>query len=329
MTPIPRKHLVTANLLALAACAAGALLYVAMCHSAPAAGPVADAALRPMSSLRQWIVVLTAFVVKPAYLLVSLGLILVLWRRPAPDLAGLRWGLIWFWTGEMVCAVNWLVYGGLSDGLEYLHNFGMTTGFAFVSWAAMDGLDGRLIHFSAARDRCAALSLCRGCIKYADEPCGLRRIFLFTVPASAVLALLPLTAHFKLTAYSSNVLGSLVCYSHTPASQWFELRFCPALALALFLASWLVLLFKRSDPFPWSKLLYAAGLGPLAFGTMRMALVATFSDDLMWFETWEEWTELLFVLGVAVVLWIFRHGLLPDRTAAPAAETPATTHETS
>jgi hypothetical protein len=201
----------------------------------------------------------------------------------------------------------------------------MATGFAFVSWAAMEGVDGRLIHFSAAKDRCAAIPLCRRCIKYADEPCGFRRLFLFTVPASAVLALLPLTADFKLTSYGSNVLGSLVCYSHTAASQLFELRFCPALALALFAASWLALRFKRNDPVPWSKLLFAAGLGPLGFGTMRMALVATFSDDLMWFETWEEWTELLFVLGVAAALWIFRDGLLADRSEAPAPATSTTT----
>jgi hypothetical protein len=96
------------------------------------------------------------------------------------------------------------------------------------------------------------------------------------------------------------------------------------LALLFFAASWLVLLFKRNDPVPWSKFLFAAGLGPLGFGTMRMALLGVFSDDLMWFDTWEEWTELLFVLGVAVVLWIFRHGLLSERPEALAVAVPAT-----
>jgi len=288
-----------------------------------ATGDATNASLRPMSTLKQWIVTLTAFVVKPAYLLVSLGVIIVLWRRTETDLTALRWGLIWFWAGEQACTANWIAYGGASDWLEYLHDFGMVTGFAFISWAAMEGMDGRLIHFSAVKERCAALSLCLRCIKYADEPCGFRRIFLFSVPASAVMALLPLTADFKLTSYGSNVLGSLVCYSHTMVSQLFELRFCPVLALALFAASWLVLRFKRNDPVPWSKLLFSAGLGPLGFGTMRMALVATFSNDLMWFETWEEWTELLFVLGVAVVLWIFRHGLLVDRLEASETTAPA------
>lgn len=274
---------------------------------------------RPMSMLNQWIVVITAFGVKPLYLLVSFGVVIVLWRRTERDLTALRWGMIWFWFGEQACTTNWLAYGGASEGLDYLHEFGMVTGFAFVAWSVMEGLDTRLIHFSAAKERCAALSLCRRCSKYADEPCGFRRLFLFSVPATAVIALLPLTVDFRLTSYSSEVLGAKVCYSHTMISELFELRLCPLLALLFFAASWLVLLFKRNDPVPWSKLLFAAGLGPLGFGTMRMALLGVFSDDLMWFDTWEEWTELLFVLGVAVVLWIFRQGLLAKHPGVPAA----------
>lgn len=290
------------------------------------ASSISSAAFRPMPVSKQWVVVITAFGVKPVYLLVSFVMIVTLWRRRSPDLVALRWGLIWFWAGEQACTANYLAYGGRSDPLEYLHNFGMVAGFAFVAWAAMEGLDQRLIRFSAAKDRCAALSLCRRCIKYADEPCGLRRLFLFGIPATAVLALLPLTADFKLAAYRSDILGATVCYSHTLASQLFEIRFCPVLALGLFTASWLVLRLKREDPVPLSKLLFAVGLGPLGFSLLRLALVAIFSDDLMWFESWEEWTELLFVVGVACVLWIFRHGLFPHSATStePNRGTPAT-----
>ena len=316
--------MLVANLLALTLCAGVALLCVVMIHPPPGTGTAADGALRPMSLLNQWIVVLTAFGVKPLYLLASLVVVIVLWRRTEPDLTALRWGLIWFWAGEQACTVNWLGYGGAAEGLDYLHQFGMVTGFAFVAWAVMEGLDARLVHFSAAKERCAALALCRRCSKHGDAPCGFRRLFLFSVPAAAVMALLPLTADFRLTSYGSEVLGAKVCYSHTLLSELFELRFCPMLALLFFVASWLVLLLKRNDPVPWSKLLFAAGLGPLGFGTMRLALLGVFSDNLMWFDTWEEWTELLFVLGVAVVLWIFRHGLLAARPET-AATAPLTT----
>ena len=61
-----------------------------------------------------------------------------------------------------------------------------------------------------------------------------------------IFAFLPLTVAFRSTPYSSEVLGSKVCYSHTMLSQLFELRLCPVLALLCFAASWLVLLFKRN-----------------------------------------------------------------------------------
>jgi rhodanese-related sulfurtransferase len=292
-------------------------------NGAPKAGPVSD--VRPMSVFKQWTVVITAFGIKPIYLLVSLALILWLWRRTEPDLVALCWGLVWFWCGEQACSANFLAYAGRSELLEYLHNFGMVAGFAFVNWAAMEGIDRRILHFGSEKDRCALLSLCRRCIKYDQAACGLRRLFLFTIPAAAVMACLPLMADFRLTAYQSDILGASVCYSHTAPSQIFEIRLCPILALVLFAAAWLVLLLKRHDPLPLSKVLFSAGLGALGFSLVRLFLVAVFSDDLMWFETWEEWTELLFVLGVAVVLWIFRAGLRTHSPQAATATPPATT----
>ncbi len=288
---------------------------------APAVDSVALENLRvcPLGLSQQWLVVLTAFVAKPTYMLLSLALIVWLWRSDATDLAALRRGLVAFLAGESACAVNYLFLGGRSELWEYLHSYGMVVGFSFVGYALLAGVDYRLIHYSAAKDRCAALSLCRACIKYAEVPCGLRRLFLFVIPASALLAVLPLTADFRPAVYRSEVLGASVGYSHTLASQWFETRLCPVWALGAFAASWLVLRFKKEDPVPWSKIFFGAGLGPLGFGLLRTLLVATFREDLMWFETWEEWTELLFVLGVACVLAIFRTGLWRDHPEVPAA----------
>jgi hypothetical protein len=70
--------------------------------------------------------------------------------------------------------------------------------------------------------------------------------------------------------------------------------------------SWVVLKFKRREPVAGSKILLAAALGPLSFGLLRLFFVSSFTDHLMWFDVWEEITELLFVVGVGVVLWVFR-----------------------
>jgi hypothetical protein len=105
--------------------------------------------------------------------------------------------------------------------------------------------------------------------------------------------------------------------AHPPDT--FELRFCPALAIALLTASWLVLLFRQQEPVAISKALLAAGMGPLSFGLLRLFLVFTFDEDLTGHETWEEITELIFVVAVAAVLWVFRERLF--RKELPAAPT--------
>jgi len=286
--------------------------------SDPAAtSPVPKAHAMPL--WKQWVVILTAFGVKPLYLLLSLIVMVVIWRRSEADLSALRWGLVWFWGGEQACTANYLLYGGRSELLEYLHDYGMAAGFAFVTWAMMEAMDGRLLRFTAAKERCAALALCGRCVKYADGPCGLRRLFLLFIPAAGLLAILPLTADYKLGAYHSEVLGATVCYSHTITSQLFEMRLCPVVSLVFFAVSWWVLYRGGEKSVSLSKTLFAAGLGPLSFGLLRTFLVATFNDDLMWFETWEEWTELLFVAGTAFVLWVFWPGLASRQQVASSA----------
>jgi len=282
--------------------------------TAPEALPVC-----PLSLFEQWLAVLTAFVVKPTYMTLSLALIVWLWRSPAADLAALRRGLAAFLAGEGACAINYLFLGGRSDLWEFFHSYGMVVAFSFISYALLEGMDRRLIKYSAPKDRCAAVSLCRACIKYADVPCGLRRLFAVGIPGMIIVAFIPLSASLRSLGHVSPILGSLQNYSPSLASQLFEFRYCGWLAVALLTASWLVLLFKRDDPVGTSKALLAAGLGPLGFGTTRLFLVSAYADQLMWSAAWEEITELLFVAFVAIALWLFRHTLFRERPAEAAA----------
>ena len=278
-------------------------------------GKTSSAPLRPMSVFEQWLAVLIAFGVKPVYMLLSFVLIVWLWRRRAADLVFLRWGLIWFWLGETGCSIDYLFYARGSDFWEYFHGFGMAAGFAFIAYAALEGIDQRLIKFSPRGERCAALGLCRACEKYTNDPCGLKRLFALMIPALAVVALMPLTAGFVNTSYDALILGSRTHYHHLMSSQLFELRFCPLLAAGLLVTAWLVLMFKRQDPIQASKAWLAAGLGPMGFGILRMALVATFRDRLVWFDAWEELTEFIAIFAIAMVLWVFRFRLfapVPD-----------------
>jgi rhodanese-related sulfurtransferase len=140
--------------------------------------PVPGAAYRESPSYEQWASVLTGFGVKPFYMALALALAIIVWRSRWPELVALRWGLLAFFVGEAFCAVNFLVFHDDSYMTEFLHSYGMVLCFGFTTWAAFEGMDRWLIRYTDAARPCAALSLCRQCIK--TRRCGLR-------PASAVL----------------------------------------------------------------------------------------------------------------------------------------------
>jgi rhodanese-related sulfurtransferase len=254
--------------------------------------------------------------IKPAYTLLSLTLIVILWKSTAPDLVALRWAMICFFVGENFCAINYIVAGDTSYLFEYLHGLGMTLCFGFTTYAILEGFDRRVLHLADPDRRCAALGLCQSCIKYGDAPCRLRRVFLFILPACIAIAAMPLCAGFRDVSYNTRILGTDYNFSHRLVYQQYELLYCPIVSMILLTASLLVLSLKRHDPLPLAKILFAAGIGPLGFSALRMILAGTYSSNMVWFNVWEESTELIFIVGVCVVLWIFRHSLFPQRNAA-------------
>jgi hypothetical protein len=265
--------------------------------------------LRSLSMIDQWMTVVTGFGIKPIYILIATVLVCWLWKQKSPDLAALRWGLIFFWLGENACSVNYLAFKGRSDLWEFFHNYGMAVAFSFVAYAVIEGIDLRILKYSAPRERCGMLSLCRACIKYdASVSCNLQRLFLMMLPATILLATIPLCATLVPTSYTVAILGSTETFSLPLSSQLFEIRYCPLLGMALLTASWLVLLFKR-EPLHLAKILAAAAIGPIGFGFMRLFLGTAFRDRLQWFNEWEELSELLFTMAVALVLWTFRRAL--------------------
>jgi len=273
-----------------------------------ASGELTGYPCRQASAFEQWAIVVTGFGIKPLYMLISLVLVWVLRRQRDADLAALRWGLLCFFLGEAFCATNYLAFGEQSLLAEYLHCYGMVLCFGLVTYALLEGLDLRVVRYSDPDQRCAALSLCRGCIKHGHPVCRLQQLFVFIILAQLVLALMPLGAELKAVSYNTRILGTPYNYVHFVPHQLYETRVCPLVALPLFAASFLALRPWRSVP--WSKVLFAAGMGFFGFGMFRLVLFQAYDGDLFWFVSWEEWTELLFMAGVAVVLWLFRGALL-------------------
>jgi rhodanese-related sulfurtransferase len=279
-------------------------------------GRVVEFPFRTSPVLEQAAAVIAYFFFKPIYMMLSVVIALVLWNTRSPDLVALRWGMIFFFLGEAACAVNYFGYRETSYLWEYLHGLGMLIAFGFVTYAVLEGIDRRILMLSAPDHRCASLALCAGCSKYGEPSCGLKRVFFVLTPALLVLALMLPTSDWHDTSYNTLVFGSVYNYAHLHVHQQFENWYCAAAAIVMFAASFTILAAKRENPIAAAKIAFAAGMGPLVFGMLRMVLGAAYDQNRVWYLFWEETTELLFIFGVCLVLWIFRRSLLPESTRA-------------
>jgi rhodanese-related sulfurtransferase len=271
-------------------------------------------ASRESPAHEQWAAVLTGFGVKPAYMILSLILIAVLWRQAAPDLAALRRSMAAFLVGEAFCMLNYFAFRDASHLSEFLHSYGMVAAFGLAAYALFAGLDRRVLHFTDPGRRCAAGSLCEACVKQGDASCGLKRVFLLAVPSVAALGLMPVCADPQMVSYNTTILGAPYNWSHPVIYQIFESRVCPAYGLILMAIALGMLLRPGLNGMAAAKAFFAAGLGPLGFGFFRFVLFGCYRDNLVWFAFWEEIAEFLFVVGAAFVLWVFRRRLFREGT---------------
>ncbi|MBI5651843.1 MAG: rhodanese-like domain-containing protein [Chloroflexi bacterium] len=275
-----------------------------------ATGEMMRLPFRDSSPGEQFVAVLAGYGVKTIYMLIAFALVVVLlWRQKSRDLAVLGWGMVAFFAGEAICWINFPIFNEESAFLEYLHSYGMVVAVAFIVFALIEGLDQRVIGFSDANAKCALLNLCRGCVKYKPVSCGLQRTFKLAIVALIAVAVMPLNAEPLAIVYTTRVLNIPVIYTHPIILQLYEIRVIPALAMFFFTLAFAILQLGAPRHLILSKIFFAAGMGHLVFGFLRLMLSAFYRDNHVWFEFWEEATELILIAGIAIVLWIFRAGL--------------------
>jgi rhodanese-related sulfurtransferase len=275
---------------------------------------VVDLPFRQSPPAEQAAAVLSFFMVKPIYEILSLALIIVLWKSRSPDLVALRWAMIFFFLGENACALNYFLFKETSYMSEYLHSYGMLVCFSFAAYALLEGVDRRILRLSDPDQRCAAIGLCGSCVKYAEVPCGLKLVFYLLIPALIALAFMLPAADWQDNAYNTAIFGRYYNYAHLRIYQFYENWFCAAAAILMLGIALLILCVKRENPIGWAKIAFAAGIGPLGFGMLRMILGAAYDQNRVWYLFWEESTELLFIASICFILWFFRKGLFAARS---------------
>jgi rhodanese-related sulfurtransferase len=274
-----------------------------------ASGEISTFPIRISPLYEKVLAVVSGFGVKATYTILSLIIAIVLWRSKSPDLVALKWSMIFFFFGENFCAVNYFLFTDKSYFLEYLHSFGMLLSFGFATYAIFEGMDRRILMLSEPNRKCAALSLCKRCVKYENVPCGLKCTFFMIIPAMILIAFIPLCADWHCISYNTMIFGTFYNYTHSIIYQQFEHLYCPIIAMFFLTVSLLILLLKRNDPLPMAKIFFAAGIGPLGFSLFRSIFAGIYSQNMLWFNFWEEVTELLFIAGVCFILWVFRQSL--------------------
>ena len=251
---------------------------------------------RSLSLLEQQAQALAGLAVKPLYMMLSLLIILALIGQKWTAILALQWGQIAFLAGEVFCAINFYVYRHESVLSEYLHSYGMAVAFAFTAFAVLEGLGMRI----GNRIRSWIQDEARAWMK-------------FILPMLVVLCFIPILTTIQPESYAVTIFRFPYSYTRLDVYQFYERRILPVLALIAFVGAYLLLM-RRGATFSFSiKMLVCAGIGALGFSFFRVALNAMFADALVWFEFWEEATELMFVGAVVFVLWRYRKILL-ERT---------------
>jgi hypothetical protein len=249
--------------------------------------------------------VVAGLYVKPLYMLASLALIVWLWRQKSREARALVWGLSAFLIGEIFCAVNFIVYQHAALAAEYVHSYGMALAFGFVAYSILEVADARIFHIN--HGKCAMNELCQTCKRITPLHCAAQRMSMLMLSAAILIAFLPLSASSSPKSYLTNLFGFPYSYARFDLYQWYETRALPLIALMFFIVAFIPLLNSKNEPIPaWTKIFFSAGVGALGFSLFRLTLAAIFANELIWFEFWEELTELMFIAATGFVLWQFR-----------------------
>ncbi|HLP58256.1 MAG TPA: hypothetical protein VK186_05470 [Candidatus Deferrimicrobium sp.] len=258
-----------------------------------------------VSQTAQLLTLISGFVIKPVYMILSLVLIFIIRKNKTRPVSLIRWSLISFFVGESFCALNYLIAGSENEILELLHGAGMVGFSIFLPWGIFVLIDEYVLHLSVESTPCALAKLCGSCWKYGSSPCKLKQLFWFAAPALAVISLIPLFMPLKPFHYILTIYSSSSHFDYPSLVLWIELRLYPVLGTVLMLSS-LFFLGANNRNLKKSQLPFFVGIGFMSFSLVRFVLVYAFYGSPHWFSFWEELTELMVIAGLCLFFFLFR-----------------------
>jgi rhodanese-related sulfurtransferase len=261
-----------------------------------------------ISLLSQWVMTLAAFVIKPAYIVATFLLIVMLWRKRSRDLVLIRNAMVLFFIGENACSLNYLVASNSSIWLEFVHGLGMVGMFFLLIWGLVIFFDERVVHYLDPEKPCVFQRHCKLCWKKENIVCGLHRLAIYLLPALAFTALIPVTMPLRPFRIIMPVFLTDVLWLKDFWNLFLEFRVYPILGTLGFIISYLWLR-KGRLALPKAQLPFFLALGFTVYSYFRFGLFLTFNENQAWADWWEESTEFILVALVMVLLMVFKNQL--------------------
>ncbi|HNQ95167.1 MAG TPA: hypothetical protein PKK96_00085 [Anaerolineales bacterium] len=257
-------------------------------------GDSAMATLQAVNPAEQLALIVSLFNIKPIYMFLCVAILLTLWDQASASARALFFGLTALLIGELVCGAVFSAFRRELIVSEHIHSFGMALEFSAIAFALIHFLD---IRISQTQTRISSL-------------------FAFIAAMGILASFLPLAVSPSPSGYHADIFGFPYLYARFEFNQWVESRALPVASIFLFSLALLSTLRAAQSKFTnAAKVFLAAGIGLLAFSILRLSLGALFAERLVWFEFWEETTQLIVISTVTFLLWRFKQEWIQERVA--------------
>jgi len=314
---------------------------------APPPGPQARPR-KELSLLQQAVMSVLGVVLKPAYMLFCLGLILILAKTSALSLRMLFWGLVLFDLGETFCMLDYFFCPSgflIIAPLDLVHGAGMVGLGCLGPWAFYRMFEERMggtrpdPHTNPAGNPeraaeapqhshrpgvqtvgvghagsgmpggCLFRGFCGSCMVSQKTRCSFLRVLLLLFPALGALALLPLSLPLRPVHYTSFVFQSSLECGFPILNEFVELYGYAIMGGLSFLIAGFIL-WKGEPGFGRKmELPFFLGVGFASFALFRFMLHTAFHETFFWSNFWEEISELFAIFGIGWFLFVFRNTL--------------------
>lgn len=251
------------------------------------------ARLQTVNSTERSALIASLLTIKPIYLLLCVAIILTLWGRASFSAQALFWGFSALISGELICGAVFSAFKRELIVSEHIHGFGMALEFSALAFALINFLDCRTAQTQTR-----------------NYP-----IFEFVALLGIFAAFLPLTVLPIPSGYQADLFGFPYSYARFPFNQWVESRALPWASIILFLCVvfWTTLRANEAKFRNLIKAFLSLAIGLLVFSLLRLTLGALFAERLIWFEFWEEATQLILIASVAFWIWRFRRAWILEQ----------------